>query len=224
MPINITLRHTPKVKSIKQVEENLYVLTIEGKNFDKLKVLPGQFFNFRFLTSPGFTQAHPFSLSAPIIPTTMEVTFKKVGDGTASMTKLLPGTRVFLEGPYGALTPTHSEEVIVIGAGTGMAPLKAIVEAHPKATQVIVRTKVEEGYFPQIFQNTIAPNITTILPGPRKRKSWLPAPVSNLVFTPTDTQNFYLCGPKKWCTHVETWLLEKGVASTRIHQETFGWE
>ena len=53
-----------------------------------------------------------------------------VGDGSRSLATLRPGTRVLVEGPHGRLTERARTRpgVVLIGAGVGMAPLRALAE------------------------------------------------------------------------------------------------
>ena len=64
----------------------------------------GQFLNVRFLSRPGWTRANPFSLSMAPNGHTLRITAKALGDGSARLAYLRPGTRVLFEGPYGRLS------------------------------------------------------------------------------------------------------------------------
>ena len=70
---------------------------------DRLPARAGQFFIWRFLHGPGWSRAHPYSLSAAP-DGTLRITVKDLGDGSAGVAYLRPGTRVMIEGPYGGCT------------------------------------------------------------------------------------------------------------------------
>ena len=91
----------------------------------------GQFLNWRFLTGRGWTRAHPYSLSAAPDGRSLRITVKALGDGSALVRALRPGTRVLVEGPYGRLTERARTraKVAFIGAGVGITPLRALAEA-----------------------------------------------------------------------------------------------
>src|SRR5262249_993368 len=100
---------------------------------DRLRAQPGQFFLWRFLTKDGWYKAHPFSLSAPPTATSMRFTVKNLGDETAKMQRVRPGTRLFAEGPSGTFTEARRtrRKVLLSAAGIGITPLRAMVESMP---------------------------------------------------------------------------------------------
>jgi predicted ferric reductase len=93
----------------------------------------GQFFRLRFLTRGRWWQSHPFSLSAAPTAHTLRFTVKALGDHTAGLRDLPLGTAVLASGPFGALTARRRRErrVLMIGAGIGIAPLRALFEVLP---------------------------------------------------------------------------------------------
>lgn len=74
-------------------------ITITGRGLDRLAARPGQFFVWRFLTPGHWHEAHPFSLSAAPDGRRLRITVKAVGDHSAGLASLAPGTRVLAEGP-----------------------------------------------------------------------------------------------------------------------------
>ena len=74
--------------------------------------------------------SNPYSLSAPADPRMMRFTVKDLGDHSTALARLTPGTRVFAEGPYGTFTGhrrTQRRKVLLIAAGVGITPLRALV-------------------------------------------------------------------------------------------------
>ena len=55
---------------------------------------------------------------------------KELGDDSAALRRLRPGTRVLVEGPYGRLSARARTrpKVAFIGAGVGITPLRALAE------------------------------------------------------------------------------------------------
>ena len=76
-----------------------------------------------------------YSLSALPRPPYLRVTVKGLGDQSRAVARLKPGTRVTIEGPYGAFTRhvRYSDRVALIGAGVGMTPLRALLEDLPES-------------------------------------------------------------------------------------------
>jgi hypothetical protein len=87
----------------------------------------------RFLTPRWWFRSHPFSLSAAPDGRSLRFTVKALGDHTASLQRLRPGTRVALEGPYGTMTTSArtSDRMVLVAGGIGITPLRAVLEALP---------------------------------------------------------------------------------------------
>ena len=75
-------------------------------------VLGGQFFRWRFLTRGCWWQSHPFSLSAAGNGRWLRITVKIVGQHTADLRDLEPGTRVWAEGPCGRFTAAEMADIV----------------------------------------------------------------------------------------------------------------
>jgi ferredoxin-NADP reductase len=114
---------------------------ITGRRVAELGAEAGQYFRWRFLSRGLWYQAHPFSLSAPPNVDTLRLTFKCVGRYTRRLKRRLrPGTRVLLDGPYGAFTGVLRRQlgVVLIGGGIGVTPLRAIAETmHGRRSDIV---------------------------------------------------------------------------------------
>ena len=95
-----------------------------------LPVEAGQFFTFRFLVGPGWTRAHPYSLSAAPTAGACGSPSRRSATAAPRCAALRPGTRVLVEGPYGRLSARARTrpKVALIGAGVGVTPLRALAE------------------------------------------------------------------------------------------------
>jgi len=103
-PLWLNLRHGFRVLSVSPEAPNMISIYVGGRRLDQLEAKAGQFFRWRFLTRRGWWQAHPFSLSAAPNEKWLRLTVKIVGDHTEDLKRLVPGDRVFAEGPSGAFT------------------------------------------------------------------------------------------------------------------------
>src|SRR6478752_3459277 len=135
LPLYRTLRHDVRVTSVVPESDDVVSVYLTGRALHRLPVTAGQFLNWRFLTGPGWTRAHPYSLSAAPDGRSLRITVKTLGDGSTLVRSLHPGTRAIVEGPYGRLTqrPRTRSRVAFIGAGVGITPLRALAEAMPYA-------------------------------------------------------------------------------------------
>lgn len=89
-------------------------------------VKPGQFFE---VSLPKFGEA-PISVSG-IGEGYVDLTIRKVGKVTNEIFKTYKGDKLFLRGPYGngfEIENYKDKEVIVVAGGTGLSPVKGIVD------------------------------------------------------------------------------------------------
>src|SRR5690242_4791037 len=74
-----------------------------------------------------------------------------VGDGSAGLLSLRPGTRALVEGPYGRLSARARtrDKVALIGAGVGITPLRALAEGldYAPGDAVILQRHTSEPLF-----------------------------------------------------------------------------
>ena len=130
LPLWRNWRHQLRVSAVVPEADNVVSIYITGRDLDQLPARAGQFFLWRFLTKDRWWQANPFSLSAAPDGTSLRLTAKAAGDGTAALRHIKVGTRVFAEGPYGAFTAMHRTrpESVLIAGGVGVTPIRALLE------------------------------------------------------------------------------------------------
>jgi predicted ferric reductase len=145
-PLRFNLRHRLRVEDVVPEGADMISIYISGERLDELDARAGQYFRWRFLTRGCWWQAHPFSLSAAPNPRWLRLTVKIVGDHTESLQYLEPGTRVFAEGPSGVFTADRAirPRALLIAGGSGIAPIRALLEDLPEHTVVIYRARTEE--------------------------------------------------------------------------------
>jgi predicted ferric reductase len=117
------------------IEEGPGVVSVEigGRRLERLRAQTGQFFTWRFLTRDRWWEAHPFSLSAAPDGQRLRITVKGVGDFTANLRGVSPGTPVIIEGPFGSFTSAtrRRPRVALIAGGIGITPIRALLEDMP---------------------------------------------------------------------------------------------
>ncbi|MGI5147149.1 ferredoxin reductase family protein [Plantactinospora sp. CA-294935] len=145
-PIAFNLRHRLRVEDVVPEAFEMVSIYISGNRLDELDARAGQYFRWRFLTKGCWWQAHPFSLSAAPNEQWLRLTVKVVGDHTESLQYLEPGTRIFAEGPSGVFTADRAirPRALLIAGGSGIAPIRALLEDLPEQTVVIYRSRSEE--------------------------------------------------------------------------------
>jgi predicted ferric reductase len=142
MPLGQLLRHRLRVADVIEEGPGVVSLRIVGRRLDRLRAEPGQFFLWRFLDRRRIWSAHPFSLSAAPDGTTLRVTVKGLGDHSARLGGVRPGTRVVAEGPFGVFTESarrRRDKVLLIAGGIGITPIRSMVERMHGDVVVIYR-------------------------------------------------------------------------------------
>jgi len=111
------------------ITETPTIKTFRLKPASPIEFKAGQFMQ---LTMPGIGEA-PFTPSSdPNISEKMEITILRTGKVTDALHELKPGARVGLRGPFGKGYPMEKlegKEVLVVGGGVGLAPLRALIYA-----------------------------------------------------------------------------------------------
>ena len=110
-----------KVLAFKRESSDCFMIRVDYKS----KHDPGQFVQ---LYIPGIGEA-PISI-ASYSQEFLDLNIREVGNVTKSLSKLKKGDIVHIRGPYGKGYPMEKlfgKELIIIGGGSGVAPLKGIV-------------------------------------------------------------------------------------------------
>lgn len=94
---------------------------------------PGQFAWLTLDRSPFRLSEHPFTISsAPGAAPSVSMTIKPLGDFTKAATRVKPGTRAYLDGPYGVFSIDNEPEAdgfVMIAGGIGITPMIANLHA-----------------------------------------------------------------------------------------------
>jgi predicted ferric reductase len=145
-PARLAVRHGFRVSQVVQETPDVSSIHIGGRRMREFRIRPGQFLWLRFLTRDGWGQAHPFSLSAAPDGRHLRVTVKALGDHTRGLQDVQVGTRVVVEGPYGSFTirSRANDRVLMIAAGIGITPIRALMEEMPPGTVVVYRARSEK--------------------------------------------------------------------------------
>ena len=102
VPAWLNLRHRLRVTSVVQEADDVWSVYLTGRRLDRLPAEAGQFFSWRFLTGPGWSRAHPYSLSAAPDGHSLRITVQGVGDGSLATGELRPGVRALIDRTAGS--------------------------------------------------------------------------------------------------------------------------
>jgi predicted ferric reductase len=237
VPASRNLRHRLRVHSVVAETPGIVSVWLTGRRLDQLPVLSGQFFQWRFLAGPGWTRAHPYSLSAAPRPDLLRITVKDLGDSSALVGRLRPGTRVLMEGPYGALgSIRHRTRIAMLASGIGVTPLRALLESLPYpagGATLIYRARSGADFVFRAELDALAAQRGVrlhYLPGPRAATGrWAPrgygaddALLHRLV-PDLHRRDVFVCGPDDWTDAVVRSARRLGVPDEQVHLEQFSW-
>jgi predicted ferric reductase len=126
-----SVRHGIRVLAVVRESPDVISIVMSGKRLNRLGLQAGQFCQWRFLGRPGWTRAHPFTVSAVPTNDRLRITVRVTGDGTRALAALRPGGRVVVEGPYGIMNATRRDhrDVLLIAAGVGVTTMRGLAEA-----------------------------------------------------------------------------------------------
>ncbi|MFF3004840.1 ferric reductase-like transmembrane domain-containing protein [Kitasatospora sp. NPDC057940] len=218
-------RHRLRVAEVRREGPGVVSLFLTGRRLDELRAEPGQFFRLQF-QAPGLRwAANPYSLSAPPRPDFLRFTVKDLGGHSAAVAALRPGTPVRAEGPYGAFTGRlqRRRRVLLLGAGVGITPLRALFETLPGELTLVQRAgRPEDVLFRAELAEVARRRGAAVheLVGPRARIGDLGRALARLVPDLAEHE-VYLCGPDALAEEAVRSLRAAGVRARRIHRESF---
>jgi predicted ferric reductase len=230
VPLIRNLRHDMRVAAVVPESDDVVSVHVTGRDLDRLPARAGQFMLWRF---PGYNpwwQVNPWSLSAAPDGASLRLTAKGIGETSSGLRDLPVGTRVFAEGPYGALTSLARtrESSLLIAGGIGITPIRALMEELTGPITVLYRV-------PTMTQAVLIEELQGLA---RARGAQLHVltgrtgegnPPFN-PFAPADLEvvvpdirerDVYICGPEPMTVAVLKSLRALRVPRSQIHAERF---
>ncbi len=129
----LRLRRRPyRVAEVRREPGSSWTLRLVAEGHAGMRFEPGQFAWATIGASPFSLEQHPFSIASSAERRgELDLTIKELGDWTARVGSIAPGTVAYLDGPYGAFTVDPSAERIVgIAGGVGITPIMSILRTR----------------------------------------------------------------------------------------------
>ncbi|MFF8999608.1 ferric reductase-like transmembrane domain-containing protein [Streptomyces achromogenes] len=229
-PLRLNLRHRLRVTAVVEEAPGIVSVLIGGHRLHRMGAEAGQFFRWRFL-APGLRfSSHPYSLSAAPRPETLRITVKANGDHSARLRELTPGTRVWAEGPYGALTARRRSrgKVLLVAGGVGITPMRALFETLPGAAGDLTLLYRAGTTRDLALWNELAAiaeergaRLMYAVNSPGGERPDISARTLRRKIPDLDRHDVFLCGPPGFARSVYEALRGAGVPARRIHHESF---
>lgn len=232
LPLTRSLAHRVRVQAVTVEGPGVISIHLTGRALHRLRAQPGQYLRWRFLTRSHWWQSHPYSLSAPSTAHRMRITVKDLGDHSAALRDLRPGTHVWFEGPYGAFTAARRDtrqrrRTLLIAAGAGITPIRALYETLPGHGRDVILL-----YRASAPEDLVLYNELTLIAhrrgfglypliGPRTGPDPLHHDALRHLVPDIAARDVYVCGPPGLTASATGHLRRAGVPSRRIHTEAF---
>jgi predicted ferric reductase len=230
-PVRRAMRHRMRVEGVYREGPGVASIVLTGAHLQELQAESGQFFRWRFLTRKLWWVSSPYSLSAPPRGNQLRITVKALGEHSAELARLRPGTRVVAEGPYGAMTAARRtrRKVLLIAGGIGITPLRALFESlpgSPNDVRLIYRTSRKSDV---VFRDELTAIAAArrakvhFVTGSRAKLGHDPLSATALTANIPDLRehDVYVCGPDGMARSVVSSLRQARVPRRQIHSESF---
>jgi ferredoxin-NADP reductase len=221
--------------------ETLTVQTLVLRLPHPVKHLPGQRYELRLTAADGYQAARPYSAASPGDGSTdlLEITVAVVAEGEVSpylLERVHVSDQLEVRGPLGKFfmwRPSDPTPLLLIGGGSGVAPLRCIWQAHTasQSTAPLQLLYAARDYDDIIYRDELLadPEHVTIALSRKQPLGWPGASgrISQQLFATAlarlvDTPQCYVCGMNAF-VEVSVGLLQRlGMPSSRIKTERYG--
>ncbi|MBO1751734.1 ferric reductase-like transmembrane domain-containing protein [Actinotalea sp. BY-33] len=227
-----------EVTSVTPARGSSWTVELRPVGHDGLRFAPGQFAWVTFGRSPFAVREHPFSIaSSAEEPGAVQFAIAEAGDFTSTVGDLEPGTRAYLDGPYGVFSYERHEGprfVFVVG-GIGIAPVLSmlrtladrqdarpclVVLGNPTWEEVPYREELEE--LRGRLDLTVVHVLEDAPEGWEGETGFIDGDVLDRhLGEGYERSRYFLCGPVPMTDAVQAALAERGVPTDHVHLELF---
>jgi ferredoxin-NADP reductase len=206
--------------------------------------LPGQHVDVRLTAEDGYQAQRSYSIATPADDELITLTVERLDDGEVSpylTEELRPGDRLELRGPIGGWfvwEPPLGGPLLLVGGGSGVVPLMAMLRAHAAAgSDVPARLLLSSRSWDEVIYREelaglgrdhpaieVVHTLTRSAPpgwaGPRRRidRDML----ADVAWPPADEPLAYVCGPTGLVEAAAGALVDLGHDPARVKTERFG--
>lgn len=192
-----------------------------------LRFTPGQFAYVSLVSHPMGDEAHPYSMAASPIGRQLRFVVKALGDYTARLHEVKPGTTALLEGPHGGFSFrfVRGRKQVWVAGGIGVTPFLAMAQSLPRRKYQVdfyyCVVKANEAHFDEELQAIAKknPSFQAHL-FCQDKQGFMNADVLTKGRSLQKTE-FFICGPPPMMKALHAGLLAKGVPDRHIHFEDF---
>jgi predicted ferric reductase len=202
---------------------------------------PGQFAWLTTGRSPFSLQQHPLSIASSAerpAEGSIEFAIRELGDWSGTVVpNLEPGTRVWVDGPFGAFTTERkaTQGFVMIAGGTGIVPMRSMLltmrDRGDRRHVLLIYAAYDPGSMAfrdelEGLRASMALDIVDVLeappPGWNGERGYVTADVLERHLPGQFRRyHFFVCGPPAMMDAVEAALIARGVPAASIDSERF---
>jgi predicted ferric reductase len=230
--------HNWRVAEVRTERGDTHTLALEPVGHRGFRFDPGQFAWIKLAGSPWTLEEHPFSFASSAERTDrIEFGIKELGDFTAAIRDVPPGTLAYVDGPHGAFTIDRypAAGYVFVAGGVGITPFLSILQTmadrgDPRPITLIYADKVwdDVAYRDTLdaLRDRLDLDIVYVLEEPPAGWTGEAGFVTAELLErrlPKDrfTRDYMICGPPAMNDIVHAALLERDVPHARIQLEKF---
>jgi ferredoxin-NADP reductase len=205
--------------------------------------IAGQHVDVRLTAPDGYTAVRSYSIASAGPGTRVQLAVDKLPDGEVSpylVNELRAGDELELRGPLGGWfvwRPSDTSPVQLIGGGSGIVPLMAMIRSHEAAGSTVpfrllysVRTPEDVFFADELRRLETSPTIEITYVYTRQTPpNWPTAPgrvsreiVEAATFAVSDAPSVFICGPTGFVETVADLLVDIGHQPNTVKTERFG--
>ena len=204
--------------------------------------LAGQHLDVRLTAPDGYQAVRSYSIASAGSDDRIELAVDRLPDGEVSpylVDDLLPGDELEVRGPLGGWFvwhPADTRPVQLIGGGSGIVPLMAMLRAHAASGSTArfrllysVRTP-HDVFFRDEIAALSSPSLEVTFVYTRMTPEGWPRPAGRLTadvvaeatLPASDDPQVFVCGPTGFVESVADWLVTLGHPAASVKTERFG--
>ena len=224
-----------EVTAVTPERDECWTLELKPVHHKGLQFACGQFVWLTLGPTPFSLQQHPFSIASVCGEPTIKLTAKASGDFTSTWKDIQPGTRAYLEGPFGSFTPVKTKHLFLIMGGIGITPTMSmlrtmvkdndprqaiLIYANPDWEGVTFREELDE------IARKIKLRLVHVLENPPDNWKGETGMITlDLLqkYLPENPNEFayYICGPKPMQDAAELAIRDLGIDWRKVYSERF---
>jgi predicted ferric reductase len=232
------LRRPYRVAEVRKERGDTWTLVMRPDRHAGFLFSPGQFGWLTLWGSPFKITGHPFSFSssAAVTDGRVEMSIRNLGDFTSAIPDVPVGSRVYLDGPYGAFTIGNPADMhVLIAGGIGVTPMMSMIRtlADRGDKRPVILLYASKDWDSVTFREDLETlkaqlNLTTVYVLQNPPPGWLGEQgyISAEMFKrhlppPYETHEYFICGPDVMMDAIENALKELGVPLSKYHSERY---